>query len=90
MAPGVFRDGVLKTHLAFNARVLMYLMDGEGESFSQVYFSSRTNAATFTTVQHSMSRFLASCSGLTISEVSWPASSLVWAGEAGANMRRPG
>jgi hypothetical protein len=38
MAPGVFRDGVLKTHLAFNANVLMHLMDGEGEGFSQVYY----------------------------------------------------
>jgi len=38
MAPGVFRDGVLKTYLAFNANVLMHLMDGEGENFSQVYY----------------------------------------------------
>lgn len=38
MAPGVFRDGVLKTQLAFNANVLMHLMDGEGENFSQVYY----------------------------------------------------
>ncbi len=38
MAPGVFRDGVLKTYLAFNANVLMHLMEGEGENFSQVYY----------------------------------------------------
>jgi hypothetical protein len=38
MAPGVFRAGVLKSHLAFNANVLMHLMDGEGENFSQVYY----------------------------------------------------
>jgi hypothetical protein len=38
MAPGVFRAGVLKSHLAFNANVLMHLMDGEGENFFQVYY----------------------------------------------------
>lgn len=38
MAPGVFRDGVLKTHLAFDANVLMHLIDGEGEGLSQVYY----------------------------------------------------
>lgn len=38
MAPGVFRDGVLKTYLAFNAGILSHLMDPEGEYFSQVYY----------------------------------------------------
>lgn len=38
MAPGVFRAGVLRSHLAFNANALMHLMDGEGENFSQVYY----------------------------------------------------
>jgi hypothetical protein len=38
MAPGVFRDGVLKSRLAFNANMLVHLMDAEGEAFPQVYY----------------------------------------------------
>lgn len=36
MAPGVFRNGVLKTYLAFDASILSHLMDSEGYAASRL------------------------------------------------------